>query len=272
MQEGVEHYRSGEATVTLDWYAPAARGKFPAVVMLHGSGGLDVGTDAVFRATARGFAERGYVALVPHYFERTDHVAGKPVRGEDFTAFIKAVNDAMEFGATSGLVDPDRIAILGYSMGATIAFHRAVRDPRLKAIVSVAGHLPVGSQTKYPPVLILQGSKDPSNPPANVKTFEEQLKSQGTPYASHVYRGMGHNFDLERWDAAAGRAVAFLDRHMRSPKDAKTRKRNADAPARRPNRTAKPERTTIVADRSEARRRKKAARRTNLPVFDRNPA
>ena len=79
----------------------------------------------------------------------------------------------------------------------------------------------MGSQTKYPPVLILQGSKDPSNPPANVKTFEEQLKSQGTPYASHVYRGMGHNFDLERWDDAAGRAVAFLDRHMRSPKDAK---------------------------------------------------
>src|SRR5262249_36145468 len=53
VQEAVEHYRSGEAQVTIECFAPAARGKFPAVLLLHGSGGLDPGTAYVFREIGR---------------------------------------------------------------------------------------------------------------------------------------------------------------------------------------------------------------------------
>ena len=232
--EGVERYHSGEAVVTLEWFSPPARGKFPAVVMLHGSGGLDPGTALMFRAVARDFAERGYVVLIPHYFERTGHEVGGALKGDELKSFIEAVADGIEFAIGRGIVDPDRIGMMGYSMGAYIAFFRGARDPRIKAIVSVAGGLPVGSKSKFPPVLILQGANDRSNPVSRVKAFQEALKGQGTPNASHIYKGMGHNFDSDRWEDAAARAATFFDRHMRSPKVARSKKsqRARKAPGR----------------------------------------
>ena len=80
-----------------------------------------------------------------------------------------------------------------------------LRDPRIKAVVSCAGGLPVESKSKFPPVLMLQGASDKGNPLARVKAFEEVLKAQETPYETHIYRGMGHNFELYRWDDAARR-------------------------------------------------------------------
>jgi dienelactone hydrolase len=215
VREGVEHYRSGEATVTMEWFAPAALGKFPAVVLLHGSGGLEPGTAAVFRAVARDLAECGYAVMIPHYFERTGHSIGEAFRSGEIMSFVEAVADGIEFGVASGIVDPDRIGMIGYSMGAYIAFFRGARDPRIKAVVSVSGSLPVESQSKFPPVLILQGSNDRTNPVSRIKAFQEVLKTKGIPSASHVYRGLGHNFDVERWEDAALRAAAFFDRHMR---------------------------------------------------------
>ena len=224
LQEGVDRYQSGDARVTIEWFAPAARGKFPAILLLHGSGGLDPGTAQVFRAIGRDFTERGYVVLIPHYFEGTNHIVGQPFQPKEFQALMAAVEDAIKFAVASGVVDADRIGMIGYSMGAHFAFTRGARDPRIKAIVSCGGSLPIESRSKFPPVLILQGSRDRSNPLADVKKFQEVLKAKGTPYANHVYKGMGHNFDAERWEDAAGRAAAFFDKHLRSPKDAKPKK------------------------------------------------
>src|SRR5580658_4959759 len=55
----------------------------------------------------------------------------------------------------------------------------------VKAIVSCSGPLLVESKSKFPPVLILQGSKDKSNSSERVKAFEEKLKANETPYATH---------------------------------------------------------------------------------------
>ena len=221
VQEAVEQYRSGEAHVSVECFSPAARGKFPAILLLHGSGGLDPGTALVFRAIGRDFAERGYVVLIPHYFERTGHVVGRPFQGKEFMDLMQAVQDAIEFAVASGVVDQDRIGMIGYSMGAYFAFFRGARDPRIKAIVSCSGSLPAESKSKFPPVLILQGSEDRGNPLSRVRQFQEALKGKGTPYANHIYKGMGHNFDVERWADAAQRSATFFDKYM---KDAKPKK------------------------------------------------
>ena len=209
VQEGVDQYPSGDARVTIEWFAPPVRGKFPAIFLLHGSGGLDPGTAQVFRAIGRGFTERGYAVFIPHLFERTNHTVGQPFQPKELQAFMEAVEDAINFAVATGTVDADRLGMIGYSMGAHFAFSRGTRDPRIKAIVSCSGSLPVGSRSKFPPVLILQGSRDRGNPLENVKKFQEVLKEKGTPYANHIYKGMGHNFDVERWEDAAGRAGAF---------------------------------------------------------------
>ena len=269
VREGVEEYRSGEATVSLEWFAPAARGRFPTVVLLHPSGGMDVGTAAIFRASGREFAERGYVVLIPHYFERTGHVAGAALKDGELSAFVKAVEDGVEFGIASGIVDEDRIGVLGYSMGAYIAFSRAARDPRIKAVVSCSGSLPVESRSTFPPVLILQGSNDRSSPVSRLAKFQEALKAKGTPYASHIYKGMGHNFDLERWEDAMRRAGAFFDRHLRGSKKAKgpakkarrgdVRKESGRSAEGRATRARIPGRVTIaILSSEEAPERRKA--------------
>jgi dienelactone hydrolase len=188
----------------------------------------------MFRAVGRGFAQRGYVVLIPHYFERTGHEVGGTLKSDELRSFIEAVADGIEFAVGRGIVDPDRIGMMGYSMGAYIAFFRAARDPRIKAVVSVAGSLPVESQSKFPPVLILQGSSDRSNPVSRVKAFQDVLNSKGISNASRIYKGMGHNFDSERWEDAAVRAAAFFDKYMRPAGNTKSKKslRARKAPGR----------------------------------------
>src|SRR5271165_3451652 len=173
--EEVRHYESGDARVTVECFSPAAGGKFPAVFLLHGSGGLEMATGDLFREIARGLVQEGYVALIPHYFETTGHEVGKPFRSDDLRSYSDSVHDAIEFAVASGVVDPERIGLLGVSMGSYLAFSRAAREPRIKAIVSVSGSLPVESQSKFPPVLILQGSKDKGAPASRLKEFQAKM-------------------------------------------------------------------------------------------------
>ena len=194
-----------------------AQGTFPAVFLLHGSGGLDPGTAYVFREIGRELAQQGYVALIPHYFERTGHEPGQPLSTKDVVAMFESVQDAIEFAIANAPIDADRIGMIGYSMGAHIAFFRSSRDPRIKAIVAVSADLPVESRSKFPALLILLGSGDRNTPPARLKQFEAILEERQVPYGSHVYRGIGHNFDIPTWDDASRRATTFFNKFLKIP-------------------------------------------------------
>jgi len=244
VHEGVGRFPSGEAKVSLEYFTPAAPGSFPAVFLLHGSGGLDPGTAYVFREIGRDLANQGYVVLIPHYFERTGHEPGQPFKDNEIPAMVEAVEDAIDFAVANAPVDADRIGMIGYSMGAYIAFFRSARDPRIKAIVAVSGHLPVESKSKFPPLLILQGSGDRNTPPARLKQFEAILKERQIPYGTHVYRGIAHNFDIPTWDDASRRAATFFNKFLKEP-NARRSTRNrapkkANAPSEKPKIAAAP--------------------------------
>jgi carboxymethylenebutenolidase len=209
-------YPSGGKQVTVEYFAPMTPGKYPGVILLHGSGGLEQATGDVFREIASTLASRGYVALIPHYFEKTDHPLGRPLQTGEYESWLAAVNDAIEYAARRPEVDPDRFAIIGYSMGSGLAMARATRDPRIKAIVSCSGaYPPVKPNKKLPPLLILHGSKDKSTTVDYVKKYAEALKEQEMPHDVHIYNGMGHNFDVPRFGDATKRAVAFFDKYVK---------------------------------------------------------
>ena len=215
-------YPSGDKAITVNYFAPAGRGKFPAVVILHGSGGLEQATGGVFRSVASTLASRGYVALIPHSFEKTDHPPGRPPQAGEREAWLDAVNDAVEFAAARPEVDPTRFAMMGYSMGSGLGMSRALRDPRIKAVVSCSGaYPPIKPNPRLPPLLILHGSKDTSTPLDYVKKYVEALEEQDMPHAVHIYNGMGHNFDASRFGDATRRAVAFLDQYLKPAKPAR---------------------------------------------------
>lgn len=117
-------------------------GPFPAIVLVHGSGPNDrdetVGGTKVFRDLAGGLAARGIAVL--RYEKRTKvhgaKMAGKPVTLEE-EVVDDAVSAAALLRATPG-VDPKRVAVLGHSLGGTLAPRIAAADRAIAGIVLLA--------------------------------------------------------------------------------------------------------------------------------------
>lgn len=220
VRESVEHVKSGGSDVAVEWFAPTARGKHPLVLLLHGSGGLEQATGEVFQGIARKMAARGFVVLIPHYFDRK----GGPVE------WLGVVDDTIAFAAGGGVseaeVDSERIGLFGFSLGSSLAFHRAARDPSVRAVVAVSGLVPAGQDAKIPPVLILSGAKDQGVPRARLNDLEAALKARNIPCVVHVYPHLGHNLSIPRFFDAGKRATAFFEEHL---KDRATRSAAAKA-------------------------------------------
>ena len=209
VRESVEQLESGGSLVTVECFAPTAGGKHPLVLLLHGSGGLEQATGEVFQGIARKMAARGYVVLIPHYFDRK----GGP------TEWLQVVDDAIAFAARGGVegagVDRERVGLFGFSMGSSLAFHRASRDPNVRAVVAVSGLVPVEPNVKIPPVLILSGAQDKGVPKARLDEVEAAMKARDIPCAVHVYPHLGHNLSIPRFFDAGRRAIDFYDKYVK---------------------------------------------------------
>jgi carboxymethylenebutenolidase len=223
VRDAVVKYPSGDTQITVECFVPTTTGKSPAVLLLHGSGGLEQATGPIYREIATAMAKNGYVVLIPHFFEKTNHVIGKPLKDGEYEAMLEGLKDAIEFAAKQPEVDATRFGLVGYSMSSNMAMVLSVRDKRVKALASWSGaYPPVKPSTKLPPLLILHGSKDPVTPLKYVQQYVEALKEQEMPHDYYIYKGMGHNFDVERFEDATVRTVTFFDKYVKA-NEAKTR-------------------------------------------------
>jgi dienelactone hydrolase len=215
--ESTVSYESQGKAIAVDRFGPDGPGKHPAVLLIHGAGGLTGGV--VFREYARLLAQRGYVAHVVHYFDRTgDEVAKLPSSLRNFSAWRAAVSDAISHAAAQPNVDPSRIGLVGFSLGAYLSLSLAADDPRVTAVVDYFGGLPaiLGRDVKaMPPVLILHGEQDRVVPVQAARELERMLKEKGRPYEIHIYPDQGHGFRGDDSQDAFRRTVAFLDKHLK---------------------------------------------------------
>ncbi len=124
--------------------------KLPGMLVLHSTGDpgkriVDGQTSLENRAVARELAERGYVAIAPDYPSYGDLI------DHDFSS------DGFESGTLLGIwnhmrsvdilqdlpmVDPERIGVIGHSLGGHNALFVAAFDDRIKAVVSSCGWTP----------------------------------------------------------------------------------------------------------------------------------
>jgi dienelactone hydrolase len=118
---------------------PTGAGPFPVVVLVHGSGPNDrdetVGANAPFKDLAEGLAARGVATL--RYVKRTKQYPS-PVA----TVKEEVIDDALSALALARQLpgaDPQRVFLLGHSMGAYLAPRIAQGDPALAGIVLLAG-------------------------------------------------------------------------------------------------------------------------------------
>ena len=127
-------FGSGGETLLGVLHVPAGPGPHPVVVLLHGFPGIERNFDL-----AQVLRRAGHAALVFHY-RGSWGVDGSWSWGhvlEDAAAVVAGVRDR-EFAAAHRL-DPDRVALVGHSLGGFAALMTAAAEPAVTAVTSIAG-------------------------------------------------------------------------------------------------------------------------------------
>jgi carboxymethylenebutenolidase len=212
-------FDSGGTPVRLTCFLPQPNGngaaRFPAVIGLHGSGG----GHASMGEPASLLAAQGFAVYVLHYFDRTgtETIIDKATIFRNFPAWMKTLWDAVSHIEKQSAVDPDRIALLGFSLGAYLAVSDSAIDGRIKAVVEFFGGLPKEMKLfmrRLCPTLILHGEADPTVPVSEAYHLRDVLEKKHIPYEIQIYPGAGHGFTGEIWRDAGLRSLAFLRKHL----------------------------------------------------------
>jgi len=211
-------FQSGGKAIRIDSFLPAVNGhRLPAVIGLHGSGG----GHATIADPASMLAERGFAVYVLHYFDRTGtESADRPTIFRHFPVWMKTLWDAVSFVEKRDEVDPRRIALLGFSLGAYLSLSNAAIDPRVRAVVEFFGGLPKEMKMfmrRLCPVLILHGESDETVPVAEAYHLQEVLERKKIDYQMKIYPGVGHGFSAEVWQDAKLRTLSFLQQQLLAP-------------------------------------------------------
>ena len=183
-------YRSGKITVSGILLVPSGRGPFPGVVLNHGY------IDPAIYVTGQGLArEQDALARAGFIVFHTDyrgHAASDPVAPMDRETRLGYTRDTIN--AVLALkqerrVDPDRIAMLGRSMGGGVTYNALVTQPGLvKAAVVYA---PVSSR--------FQDNLRQFTIPGRPEVAESFFAEHGTPRESpEFYAGLSPRTYFDR--------------------------------------------------------------------------
>ena len=221
----VERFASGGVPITAEWFrADAAEtARRPAVLILHGADGM--ARAETYRFGAQALAASGFHVVLIRYFDRTgDTRAKRSSLLQDAPLWLGTIRDAVTYVSAQPDVDRERVAVVGFSLGASLALAAAGEDARIKAVIDVFGPVPEGAEgaARMPPVLILHGARDRLVPVEHAHRLEKLLKARAVPHEVKIYPDQGHGFSGAAQIDAAGRILAFLQRHLGSGSAAAT--------------------------------------------------
>lgn len=213
-----------------DFIMPDGNGPFPAVIILHTSGGIS-GAELDY---GKELAKKGYASLIPHYVEARGGVypyllASHTDEAEETLADLL---DGLDYLKRNPKIDKDRLGAVGFSMGGYWAMVLAAQA-KVQAGVSYYGVLPVAwknSNIRYKfedifnekssPVLILHGSNDMTQRVAGAEKLADLLDQKKVPYEKHIYPYAGHEFERVRgynYSAAQdswNRTLNFFEKYL----------------------------------------------------------
>ena len=215
---GAQTFTSGGAPIAIERFEATGGGAGrPAVLLLHGADGLTFGSR--YRTGAQLIAAAGYEVFLVHYLDRTgDRWAAYGEIGQKFAPWTDTVRDAVTWVSGQPGIDPERVGVVGISLGGALALAAAAGDRRIKAVVDYFGFVPatLNGRVRLPPTLILHGAEDRIVPVSNAHRLDALLKAAGVPHETVIYPDQGHVFTGEALADSGRRVVGFLGRHLRA--------------------------------------------------------
>lgn len=159
-QDDLTTFSSGGETFEITVYEVANDGeRHPLVVVLHGNAGLTGEFGEEVHKVAKAIASKGYNVAVPNYY--TDNLPHLT----DSTPKPEILADAIGACETLASVDADRIALVGYSLGAATSMSYIASQPAgtVKAFVDFFGPVPataISAAQNFPPTIIFHNTND----------------------------------------------------------------------------------------------------------------
>jgi dienelactone hydrolase len=184
---------------------PRPGNRQPVVILVHGSGGIaGFVTDWERDLNAMGVATFIFDSFTPRGIDNTREDQSQLGR----LAMIIDAYRALELLAKNPRVDPERIAIMGFSRGGQAALYASVkRFQRMHGPnnLEFAAYIPFypDCMTKFKsddevadrPIRIFHGTADDWDPVAPCRVYVERLKTKGKDVQLTEYPGAAHVFD-----------------------------------------------------------------------------
>jgi dipeptidyl aminopeptidase/acylaminoacyl peptidase len=217
------------------FYAPAPKlsssGQPPLIVRVHG--GPTSQSDMSFASQVQFFASRGYAVLDVNYRGSTGYGRAYMLALREQWG-LRDVQDTVSGAqhlAAQGLVDPQRMVIMGGSAGGYTVLQTLIHHPGVfkagiclygvsnlftlasdthkfeaRYLDSMIGPLPetadryrerspiFGAERIKDPIAVFQGDQDQVVPLDQAETVVAALRRSGTPHEYHVFAGEGHGW------------------------------------------------------------------------------
>lgn len=182
-------------------YDDSISGKRPGVLVVHQWLGL---TDYE-KHRAEQLAALGYVAFCADIYGKgvrpkdTGEAGAQAGKFKSDRALLRArVNAGLDVLARDPLVDPKRMAAIGYCFGGTTVIELALSGADIAGVVSFHGGLdapsPADAKNIKCKVLALAGADDPFQNPNDLAAFEQEMRDAKVDWQITFYGGAVHSF------------------------------------------------------------------------------
>jgi carboxymethylenebutenolidase len=205
-------YESPKGKINGYLVRPKAKGKRPAVIVIHENRGLNAHIEDV----ARRLAVEGFLTLAPDLLS----VAGGTPPDEDQARELHSKTDAKDLTAAAIAAVPfmrshpesnGNVGAVGFCFGGGVVNRMAVASPDLKAAVVYYGAQPPASDVPaIHAALLLHYAGLDQRINAGIAAYEAALKANHKRYTIYVYPDVNHAFNNDTGGARYNKAAADL--------------------------------------------------------------